>query len=74
MGAPIKEYGRVEAFSNGTWVAVCDQGFDVTAARVVCRAVGFTEAKPQCCSALGGNPTIGLKVGLILFMYQIINS
>lgn len=52
-GSRLPNYGRVEVFSNQTWVAVCDQGFSMQAARVVCRDMGYTEARPQCCSALG---------------------
>jgi len=52
-GSRLANYGRVEVFSNQTWVAVCDQGFSLQAARVVCRDLGYTEARPQCCSALG---------------------
>lgn len=52
-GSRLANYGRVEVFSNHTWVAVCDQGFSMQAARVVCRDLGYTEARPQCCSALG---------------------
>ena len=43
--------------NNGSWVAVCDQGFDANAARVVCRAMGYSYARAQCCSAVGPLPS-----------------
>ncbi|PVD37785.1 hypothetical protein C0Q70_00386 [Pomacea canaliculata] len=52
-GTRQENYGRVEVYTNDTWTAVCDQGFDQTAAQVACRALGLLYARPQCCSALG---------------------
>ncbi|KAK7116610.1 hypothetical protein V1264_002264 [Littorina saxatilis] len=60
-GSSIADYGRVDVYTNNTWVAVCDNGatqngnngFNQQAARVVCRSIGYTEARQQCCSALG---------------------
>ncbi len=35
--------GRLEICINGQWGTVCNDGFDIDAARVVCRQLGLSE-------------------------------
>ena len=46
--------GRVEVFHNGEWGTVCDNGWDLNDARVVCRQLGFGPAVTARDSAFYG--------------------
>ncbi|KAJ8036346.1 Deleted in malignant brain tumors 1 protein [Holothuria leucospilota] len=49
--------GRVEVFFGGTWGTVCDAGWDINDATVVCRALGFMSADAAVANAYYGNGT-----------------
>ena len=49
--------GRVEVRNSNTWGTVCDNGWDLNDAAVVCRQLGFPGAISSMCCAVFGRGT-----------------
>ena len=54
MGGSSPHEGRVEVFHNGTWGTVCDDGWDLQDATVVCRQLSYINATATWRSARFG--------------------
>lgn len=46
--------GRVEVYYDGQWGTVCDDDFSIHAAHVICRELGYVEAKSWTASSSYG--------------------
>ena len=54
MGGSSSNSGVLEAFVNGAWGLVCDDGFNNQAATVACREMGFSSAQSFTLSVNAG--------------------
>lgn len=56
-GSKSNSEGRVEIYHNGQWGTVCDDGWDINEARVVCRQLHFPRAKAVVTGEVYGKAT-----------------
>ena len=54
VDGPTKYEGRVEVYYNGEWGTVCDNGWDLNDAQVVCRQLSYGKATAAISRALYG--------------------
>ncbi|XP_030851598.1 deleted in malignant brain tumors 1 protein-like [Strongylocentrotus purpuratus] len=60
-----KAEGRVEVFYDGSWGTICDNGWDLRDARVVCRMLGFEGALDAPTSARFGQGSGDILLNLV---------
>lgn len=61
--------GRVEVFYNAAWGTVCDDDFNIHAAQVVCRELGYLEAISWSPSSKYGKGEGREGIGPVLSMF-----
>nr|XP_039256301.1 deleted in malignant brain tumors 1 protein-like [Styela clava] len=54
--------GRVEIFHDGEWGAICDDGFGIEEAQVICRMAGFIDALEAPLAGYYGLPDVDVKI------------
>ena len=54
VNGSTKYEGRVEVYHNGVWGTVCDDGWDLREAEVVCTELGFGEVVASTSGAFYG--------------------
>ena len=57
VSGPNSYTGRIEVFVNGQWGTVCDDGWDINDAHVICRQLGYLGARTKYCCARFGRGT-----------------
>ncbi|CAL1539800.1 unnamed protein product [Lymnaea stagnalis] len=64
----IGKEGRLEVFHNGQWGSVCEDGFDIKAAQVVCKQLGFGSAT----ASFFGSAHYGQGVGIPIHLDDVV--
>ncbi|VDH99035.1 Hypothetical predicted protein [Mytilus galloprovincialis] len=65
VGGTDQSNGRVEIFNDGKWGTICDDGFNVPDAAVICNMLGFNNSNPKLMHA----SHFGYGSGEILLRY-----
>ena len=60
VNGPTYKEGRVELWLGEQWNPVCDNGWDINDANVVCRSLGYSGASEAPCSAQYGRGMGGI--------------
>ena len=65
VGGSNSSEGRVEIMYNGTWGTVCDDGWDLLDAKVVCRMLGFGDASAASGAARFGEGSDQIHLSVV---------